>query len=146
MSNFADYKREETQRTVITGDRRCVIVGVEESVSKSSGLPMIVVTVTPSESKAKVKTYIVKNDNFNRNMTKFFDAFPTIGDGNFDFVTWIGAIGAANFGKDENGYLKVKWWVDPIEAKLLPEFFGEKPEQQTVTAIGESVDDDDMPF
>ena len=146
MSNFADYKREETPKKIITGNRRCVIVAAEESISKSSGLPMIVVTVTPSESKAKVKTYIVKNEKFNANMTRFFDAFPTIEEGNFDFVTWVGAIGAANFGTDENGYLKVKWFIDPIEAKLLPEWFGDKPEQQTVTAIGESVDDDDMPF
>ena len=146
MSNFDDFKREESQNTVVTGNRRCVIVAAEEAVSKSSGLPMIVVTVTPAGSKAKVKTYIVKNDKFNANMTKFFDAFPTIPFGTFDFVRWVGAIGAANFGKDENGYLKVKWFIDPVEAELLPEWWGEKPVQQEVSQIGEKVEDDDLPF
>ena len=147
MSNFDDFKREESQNTVVTGNRRCVIVAAEEAVSKSSGLPMIVVTVSPAGSKAKVKTYIVKNDKFNANMTKFFDAFPTIPFGTFDFVSWVGAIGAANFGKDENGYLKVKWFMTPTQASNLPPFEGEKPEKQSVTTLDDPEDDDgDLPF
>jgi len=150
MSDWG-YTREVSTRTNKTGIQRCVITGAEERISKSSGKPMVVVTVMPSGSRAKVNNYIVKNDRFNQNMTSFFDAFPTIADGNFNFLEWIGAEGAANFVEDENGYIKVKWFVDPERAKDLPPFEGEKPEQQTVTTLdGESyavVDNDgDLPF
>ena len=140
-----NYTREETKSEVKTGIQRCVIVAAEEGISKSSGNPMIIVTVTPSASNAKVKNYIVKNERFNKNMTDFFDAFPSIAEGNFNFIEWVGAEGAANFGLDENGYLKVRWFVSPAKAEHLPPFEGTKPEQQTVETYTE-VSDDEMPF
>ena len=143
MSNW-DYKREDSRPEVKTGKMRCVIVDATEGVSKSSGAPMIIVTVQPSGSKAKVKKYIPKSDNFNRNMTMFFDAFPEIGDGNFNFLEWVGAMGAANFDTDENGYLVVKWFLSPFQAANLPEFEGERPEKQKVTSLDD--DNDDLPF
>lgn len=136
-----DYQRDESHAEPKTGKQRCVIVAAEESVSKSSGSPMIVVTVKPSGSNAKVKSYIVKNERFNRNMTNLFDAFPSIGDGNFNFMEWIGAEGAADFGTDDNGYLRVKWFISPKQAESLPPFEGDKPEKQTMTSI-----DDEIPF
>lgn len=145
MSMWDDYKRDETPAAK-TGKQRCVIVAAEETTSKTSGKPMIVVTVTPSGSTAKVKHYIVKNDYFNRNMTSFFDAFPTIKEGNFNLLEWVGAVGAANFGTDENGYLTVKWFINPKQAENLPEFEGEVPEQQSVTSLDDDDDDDDIPF
>lgn len=152
MSNWSDYKREDRpQQNKVTGKLRCVITDVEEAVSKSSGKPMIVVTVRPSGTTFKVKNWIVKNEYFNRNMTEFFDTFPEIGEGNFDFITWPGSMGAANFVEDENGYLKIKRWITADRAYDLPEFEGEKPERQTVTSIGNVTDldedfDDELPF
>ena len=147
MSNFSDFKREDQTVEVKTGKRRCVVLGAEEGVSKSSGLPMIIITVQPQNSNAKVKTYIVKNDKFNKKMTEFFDAFPTINFGSFDFISWVGAIGAADFGTDDNGYLRVKWFINPKQAENLPEWTGDKPEQQTVTKIGDGAEEeDDLPF
>lgn len=145
MTNW-DYVREESRPAVKTGKLRCVIVDAEETVSKSSGKPMIVVTVRPSGSAAKVKSYIVKNDNFNRNATQLFDAFPDIGEGNFNFLEWAGALGAANFGEDENGYLKVKWWLSPEQASMLPAFEGSVPERQTVTSLDDDEDESELPF
>ena len=72
MSNW-DYVREEQSR-LEAGDYRVAIVAAEEATSKS-GNPMIVVTVQPNGSNIKIKSYIVKNQYFNRNMTQFFDAF-----------------------------------------------------------------------
>lgn len=149
MSNWSDYQREERENnTNITGKLRCVITAVEEAVSKSSGKPMIVVSVRPSGCRFSVKNYIVKNDKFNRNMTDFFDSFPSIGEGNFDFLTWVGALGAANFGEDENGYLKVKWWITADRAASLPPFEGDIPEQQSVSTLTdmEGEDDGELPF
>lgn len=147
MSDWG-YTRDESKNTDRLGKKRCVIVEATESVSKSSGLPMIVITVMPNKSGAKVRNYLVKNEHFNRNATQFFDAFPEIGDGNFDLLTWVGAMGAANFTEDENGYLKVKHWINPAQAADLPAWEGEKPEKQEMTTIdGVSVEaDEDLPF
>ena len=148
-ANMTDwnYQREERDTTEkVTGRLRCVITDVEETESKTSGLPMIVVSVRPSGTRFSVKSYIVKNEHFNRNMTQFFDAFPEIGDGNFSFLEWIGAMGAAMFDLDERGYLKVKYWISADRAGLLPEFEGEKPEKQTVTSLEDEPSEDGLPF
>ena len=149
MSAWDDYQREEREESAkVTGRLRCVIVDVEETESKTSGLPMIIVSVRPSGTVFKVKSYIVKNEHFNRNMTQFFDAFSEIPDGCFDFLTWIGCEGAAMFDTDDRGYLKVRFWIDAVRAENLPPFEGEKPERQTITKLEESADDmpDDLPF
>lgn len=153
MSNWDDYKREErTFENKVAGKLRCVIVDVEESVSKTSGNPMIVITVRPSGTKLKVRSWLVKNEYFNRNAAEFFDAFPEIGDGNFNLIEWVGAMGAANFVENDSGYLDIKRWISADRAVNLPEFEGERPERQTVSSIGaisdleDSDDEDELPF
>ena len=141
-----NYQREDTRSDALKGKYRCVIVDVEETTSKTSGLPMIVVTVRPSGTKFKVKTYIVKNDKFNKNMTQFYDSFPEIPEGTFNFVEWVGCEGAAEFGEDEQGYTRLKWFISASKAVGLPAFEGEKPERQVVTKIDEIDDDDELPF
>ena len=143
MSNWNDYAREEVERPQ-PGDYRCHIVAAEEATSKTSGKPMIVVTVRLNGTNVNVKNYIVKNQYFNRNMTALFDAFPAIGEGNFNLLEWVGAIGAGKFDTDEQGYLKLKWFLKPEQAMKLPEWVGEIPERQTVTELED--DDEDMPF
>lgn len=150
MSTWDDYKREEYSNEALVGKYRCVIVDVEEAISKSSNLPMIVITVRPSGSKFKVKTYLVKNEKFNQNATSFFDSFPEIEEGDFNFISWIGCEGAAMFGEDKNGYTALKYFISASRAESLPPFEGEKPERQTVTTLdeeeGDPEDDDDFPF
>ena len=151
MSVWDDFQREDREGgSKVTGRLRCVIVDVEETTSKSSGLPMIVITVRPSGANFKIKNYLVKNDHFNRNATDFFDCFSEIGEGNFNFIEWIGAMGAANFVEDDNGYLKVKYWISAEKAENLPPFEGERPERQVVTTIPsveeETEDDSDLPW
>ena len=145
MGNWDDYQREERESSAkVTGKLRCVIVAAEESVSKSSGKPMIIVTVRPSGTNFKVKSYIVKNENFNRNMTSFFDAFPEIGE-QFDFLTWPGCEGAAMFKEDDRGFTQIAYFLSPERAADLPPFEGEKPERLTVTSLDDT-DDDELPF
>jgi hypothetical protein len=51
------------------------------------------------------------------------------------------------FDLDDKGYVKVKYWIDAVRAKLLPAFEGEKPERQTVTSLTEEDSaDGDLPF
>lgn len=148
MGVWDDYQRESNGRdnSALIGKRRCVIVGAEETVS-NAGNPMIVIKVRPSGCNFSVTTWLVKNEKFNHNATLFFDCFKEIPDGDFNLLSWIGAEGAADFGEDEKGYLKVKWWVDAVKAQSLPPFEGEKPERQTVTKLGDEEDaDDGLPF
>lgn len=148
MTDWASYyKHEEHQSSKkVTGLLRCVITAAEEKTSKT-GKEMIVVSVKPSGAEFSVKHFIVKNDYFNRNMTSFFEAFPEIEEGNFDFIKWVGCEGAANFTLDENGYTKVKWFLSPDQAKDLPPFEGSKPEKLEVSDISfKDVDTDDLPF
>lgn len=145
MSNW-DYTRENSTR-LSPGDYRVAIVDVQETTSKSSGSPMIVVTVQPNGSNIKIQNYIVKNEYFNRNMTQFFDAFPQIKEGDFNMLGWVGCVGAARLKEDENGYLKVAWFISEKKAEKLPAWVGDAPERQTVTDGFEVVgSDDDLPF
>ena len=103
MSTWDDWSREEAPR-LEPGDYRVEITAVEETESKA-GNPMIVVTVRPNGSNINIKHYIVKNQYFNRNMTDFFDSF-NIDEGDFNFPTWVGAVGAAKLAEDEVILLK----------------------------------------
>ena len=145
MGNWSNYHREEAEFTPIVGKIRCVITDVEEKVSKS-GNNMIVITVNPSGSKAKVKYWLVDNDYFNRNATSFFDSFKEIEEGNFDFLTWIGAEGAAMFKEGDNGYAEIAYFISADRAANLPPFEGTKPPRQTVTKFTEDDSEDELPF
>ena len=121
MSNWSDFQREEKEReSAVTGKHRVVITDASEGVtgqmSKNPGTPMIVIKVRPSGRRFSVTHRIVKNDYFNRNMTSFFDAFPEITFGDFNFLSWVGAEGAAFFDLDDRGYMKVKYFIDAVKA------------------------------
>ena len=156
MSLWDSYKREERKpENKVSGKMRCVIVDVEERVAKS-GNPMVVVYLKPSGCRFKVRYNIVKSGdtpeeaehNFNERAAKFFDAFPEIGDGNRNYVEWIGCEGAANFAEGSNGYLEVKGLVFPRDAESLPPFEGEKPPRMQVTKLDPEDDpeDEDLPW
>ena len=150
MSAWDDYKRVEQDKPERQplGKTRCVIVDVEETVSKSSGNPMIVVTCKPSGHNAKLKYYIVKNDKFNKNMTDFFDAVDGVEDGDFNFLSWIGCEIGADIGLDDDGFWKIKWWLDRRWLGKLPPFEGEKPQKMTVTKLDDPDTDleEDLPW
>lgn len=152
MGNWDSYKREENEReSAVTGKHRVVITEAGEATtgpnSKHPGTPMIVVKLRPSGRKFSVTHRIVKNEYFNRNMTQFFDAFTEIDEGDFNFLSWVGAEGAAMFKEDANGYTQVAYFLDPVRAADLPAFEGEKPEKQTITKLDDEEDDDEgLPF
>lgn len=145
MSFFDGYRREKRAR-LTPGDYRVAITEVEETVSRS-GNPMLVVTVQPNGSEIHIKHYLVKNEYFNRNLTDLLDSFG-LGE-NFDTLTWVGAVGAAKLAEDENGYLKVRFFLSPERAEKLPPWQGKEPERQEVSSLGngfEELDEDDLPF
>ena len=145
MSFFDGYKREERSR-LVPGDYRVAITDVEEPTSRN-GNRMLVVTVQPNGSEIHIKHYLVKNEYFNRNLTELLDSFA-LGE-NFDTLTWVGAVGAARLVEDENGYLKVRYFLSPERTEKLPPWQGKEPERQEVSSLGdgfEMLDDDDLPF
>ena len=145
MSFFDGYRREERSR-IAPGDYRVAITEVEETTSRN-GNPMLVVTVQPNGSEIHIKHYLVKNEYFNRNLSELLDSFG-LGE-NFDTLTWVGAVGAARLIEDENGYLKVRYFLSPERAEKLPPWQGKEPERQEVSSLGdgfEMLDDDDLPF
>lgn len=152
MGNWDSYQREEKEReSAVVGKYRVVITEASEAVtgpnSKNPGTPMIVLKLRPSGKHYTITHRIVKNDYFNRNMTQFFDAFTEITDGDFNFLSWIGAEGAAMFKLDANGYAQVSYFLDPVRASDLPPFEGDKPERQTITTLDDTEEDDDeLPF
>ena len=151
MSNW-NYNREEKEReSAVVGKHRVVIVSAEEGVtganSKKPGTPMIVVKLRPSGRRFTVTYRMVQGEYFNRNATQFFDAFPEIHEGSFNFIEWIGCEGAAMFKEDAQGYTQISYFLDPVRAADLPPFEGDKPARQTVTSLeDESADDGDLPF
>jgi len=145
MSNW-QYVREETTN-VAAGDHRFEVVSAEEKTSKS-GKRMIVVGLKPNGASFTVNDYFVEGEYFNRNLTSFYDS-TNIEEGNFNFPTWIGAVGAARFKEDENGFLKRAYYLDTKRAEKLPPWQGDMPERQTVTEIGYGfvkITDDELPF
>lgn len=154
MSNW-DYVREERPAAAM-GIQRCVIVSAEEAMTKGDPnanppklpTPMIVLKLKQSGTGAMCIKRIVQNDYFNSDMTKFYDAFPGIPEGDFTFPTWVGAEGAACYREDAKGFPEIWYFVNPKRAKDLPPFEGSKPERIVVTEIKheEDDDDDDIPF
>lgn len=148
MGNWDGYKREEAKSRLQPGAYRVEIVSAEEKVSKS-GKPMIVVGVKPNGSGLVIRDFFVSGEYFNSKASRFFDAFPQIGDGNFNFVEWVGCVGACQL-KQEGEYLAVHYYLTPQQAEKLPAWVGEMPEQQKVSSIAEMQEvemaDDDMLF
>ena len=106
---------------------------------------MIVVQLRPNNSRTVIRDYFVKGEFFNQKISRFFDAFPELGKGNFEFITWTGAVGAARLRQDGE-YLKVHYYIDPERAEALPEWIGPRPERTTVTDFEELDDDSELPF
>lgn len=106
---------------------------------------MLVIGIRPNGSNITIKHYIVKNEWFNQNMTEFFDSF-NIDDGDFTLPTWVGAVGAAKLKEDDQGYLKVQYFLDQDRAAKLPPWEGPMPERQELVQLKEVDDDEDLPW
>ena len=143
MSNW-NYVREERANTVTAGDHRFEVVSAEEKTSKS-GKNMIVVGEKINGANFIVYDYFVEGEYFNSKATQFFDS-TGIEENNFQLLTWVGAIGAAKYKEDENGYLKVAYYIDQSRAEKLPAWVGEKPTRQTITDLMEMEEDDGLPL
>lgn len=139
------YKREE-RKHLEPGDYRVEITDVEVTKSKSSGKDMLVVSVKPNGYDITIKHYIVAGEWFNVNLTELKDSF-SIDETDDEYLGWIGAIGAARIREDDQGYMKVHFFLTPQKAQDLPPWQGEFPERQKVTDFTDEEEaDDDLPW
>jgi hypothetical protein len=126
MDEFNEGYQAEEYEILPTGVYQVKILNVTKGESKTSGLPMLTVEVVPEKVKAAgneaeggskevpvmLKYYIVKNENYNKNMTKFFDCFK-IERNDFEYVNWIDKTGKAYIGKAEGAkpYHEIKYLI-----------------------------------
>jgi len=128
MSDFANgYQPEDysnNQPKLEDGDYKVRIESVITGKSKA-GASMITVELGIAQASFKFKHYIVKNEYYNANITKFFDCFK-IPRGNFEFNRWSGRVGKAYLAKGEpkdNGktYMEIKYLIVDTEPAAAPQ-------------------------
>ena len=152
-----DYERNESNgfEPIPEGKYRIRIKEAEKAVSKS-GNDMLVLKFEVSGHKGLIFHYIVfmqdRPEITNRNLTKFFDSFAGIPEGDFDTSHWIGKVGAAEIKHEEyNGNVnaKINYFISYDKQDTLPNW--QEPDGTTTTADGfmnipDGAGDDGLPF
>lgn len=140
------YQPEERAR-LAPGDYRLELAEAKTAVSKS-GRNMLVLTVRPNGSEIKINHYIVEGEYFNRNLTEFKDSFEIAYDDD-NLLTWPGALGAGRLYEDENGYMKVRYFLTGEKEDNLPPWQGVLPQRTVITELAaglEPADEEELPF
>ena len=117
---------------------------------------MITLTLRPSGVPINVKTWLVDNEYFDANVSRFLDAFPILKEGFSpdESYSWRGAMGAVKLKTDDRGYLAVSNFISAEKAEKLPEFVWtakenepqEMPEYTGMADFCELSDEEGIPF
>ena len=155
-----EFKREEGDgfAPLPVGDYRIRVENAEKVVSKT-GKDMLKLTFQVSGKNSKLFHNIVflpdRPEITNRNLTQFFDAFPGIGEGNFNLESWKGKVGACRTKQEEyNGSMQtyIHYFIKPDKAEELPPWVEPGDQMMGGTAAnGPDVNiaagvDEDVPF
>ena len=145
------YQREENNSfttNIPEGKHRIRIKSAEKAVSKS-GNDMLALQFDVSGYNASLYHYIVflqdKPEITNRNLTRFFDSFKDIPDGDFDTSHWIGKVGACTVKHEEyndNVNAKVGYFISADKQGDLPpwqEMGSNAPAELTDAQINETL-------
>lgn len=97
--HYEDYR---TQFDVADGDHRVTVVQAREAQAKS-GRAMIEVTLKVEGATAQYIERYVDNEFFNKNISRFFDAFG-MKPGNFQFASWANRTATAHFEHEQDTY------------------------------------------
>lgn len=122
-----NYQREETSFAPLPeGKYRIRIKGVEKAQSRN-GNEMLVFQFDVSGSNKTLYHYITFLPNnpqvTNGQLTQFFDSFKDIKDGDFDFLNWVGKVGAAKIKHEEyNGETRerISYFIKADKQNDLP--------------------------
>lgn len=141
-----EFKYEEAKRKFTPGNYRFCVIDAKDSVSKA-GNEMKVIDCQISGTEIKVKYFFVAGDSLNQRLSRFYDSCPEIKEGDLNCVNWVGAIGAAKFGYDDNGYIKLWHFIPYKEQADLPAYEGKKVERQEVSNLDDGLEEmDSLPF
>lgn len=113
--NTNDYQPEDyTQPSFEEGEHLLKIMEVIDKPSQA-GNEMFTIKMITAKSPIEFKYWLVKNEHFNKNATRFFDCFG-IRRGDFDTRNWIGKKGKGFIAKgqpkeDGKSYFEVKYLI-----------------------------------
>ena len=171
MDEFSNSYQPENydQDNHVEGDYKLKIKSVETKIAKSSGNPMIAITLTAQGFSFDFTYNLVKNEHFNANATKFFDCFK-IPRGNFEYPRWVGRMGDGHIAKGkvkDNGksYWEIQYLIvapavgsaagarapvapaaAPAAQAYSPPNFASAPPQRPAPAPAGDDFTDDIPF
>lgn len=143
-----NYERVESEfERVPEGEHRIRIRSVEKTLS-AAGNEMLKFEFNVSGMNSILFHYIVflpdKPKITNSNLSRFFDSFADIPDGNFNLMEWVGKAGAALVEHDGQ-YDRIKRFIPKSRQDSLP------PWKDTGSNTADSMTgfvevDDDLPF
>lgn len=147
------YEREEQKFNIVPeGAHRIRVKSAEKAVSKN-GNDMLVLQFEVSGYTSLLFHYIVFLDDrpeiTNRMLTQFFDAFPTIPEGDFNMNNWVGKVGACIVKHEEyqgQASAKIRYFLRKEKQDGLPPW--KEPNGLTTDKDGyiEAPSDLDIPF
>lgn len=144
-----NYERTESEFEKIPEGRHRIMIRNVEKTESQAGNEMLKFEFNVSGTNSRLFHYIVflpdRPEITNRNLTQFFDSFTDIEDGNFDFMSWIGKVGAAEVEHDGE-YVRVKRFLPKRAQASLPPWKDAGNNTTTMMSGFTEVDDDDMPF
>ena len=143
------YERTESEFAKIPEGVLRIRIGEVEKTTSKSGNEMLKFQFDVSGYNSKLFHYIVflpdRPEITNRNLTQFFDSFADIPDGNFNFMEWVGKVGAANVEHDGD-FVRIKSFIKKSAQKELPPWEEEGGNDSNSVMSGFTEVDDDMPF
>lgn len=112
------------------GEHAVKILDAKETTTKK-GVPMIEVQLTVQDSnKVPYIERLVAGDYFQRNMSRFFDAFKIV-RGNFAFQSWRGKVGRGVFQHEQQTYISNDGTERTVNKAIMKELLVEQPNAQT---------------
>lgn len=100
-----NYQREETSFAPLPEGKYRIRVKAVEKAESAKGNEMLVFQFEVSGSSKVIYHYITFLPNnpsvTNGQLTQFFDSFKDIQDGDFNFINWIGKVGACKIKHEE---------------------------------------------
>lgn len=111
------------------GEHAVKILDAKETTTKK-GVPMIEVQLTVQGSnKVLYIERLVAGDYFQRNMSRFFDAFKIV-RGNFAFQSWRGKLGRGVFQHEKQTYIGNDGMERTVNKAIMKELIVEQPNAQ----------------
>ena len=112
------------------GEHAVKILDAKETTTKK-GVPMIEVQLTVQGSnKVPYIERLVAGDYFQRNMSRFFDAFKIV-RGNFAFQSWRGKLGRGVFQYEQQTYVGNDGMERTVNKAIMKELIVDQPNAQS---------------